>query len=109
MSLPSDLPAVRAEQRNEHPHQHPDPHEQPPHPHHRHGLLGSFLVPFTVVLFVIERVTGSVSTMQLIVAFFVGGILGVLGASLLEADLRAGAGLYIVVGFVEEFVKGVLL
>ena len=140
MSLPSDLPAVRAEQRNEHPH--PDPHEQPPHPHHRHGwwwktlltgfvlwvvtiivtfstlntnlvptiiLLGSFLVPFTVVLFVIERVTGSVSTMQLIVAFFVGGILGVLGASLLEADLRAGAGLYIVVGFVEEFVKGVLL
>jgi RsiW-degrading membrane proteinase PrsW (M82 family) len=72
-------------------------------------LLGSFLVPFTVVLFVIERVTGSVSTMQLIVAFFVGGILGVLGASLLEADLRGGPGLYIAVGFVEEFVKGVLL
>ncbi|WP_144711295.1 PrsW family intramembrane metalloprotease [Curtobacterium pusillum] len=72
-------------------------------------LLGSFLVPFTVVLFVIERVTGSVSTMQLVVAFFVGGILGVLGASLLEADLRPGAGLYLVVGFVEEFVKGVLL
>ncbi|SDQ05817.1 Membrane proteinase PrsW, cleaves anti-sigma factor RsiW, M82 family [Curtobacterium sp. UNCCL20] len=72
-------------------------------------LLGSFLVPFTVVLFVIERVTGSVSTMQLIVAFFVGGILGVLGASLLEADLQSGAAVYVVVGFVEEFVKGVLL
>lgn len=72
-------------------------------------LLGSFLVPFTVVLFVIERVTGTVSTLQLVVAFFVGGILGVLGASLLEADLRAGPALYLVVGFVEEFVKGVLL
>lgn len=72
-------------------------------------LLGSFLVPFTVVLFVIERVTGTVSTMQLVVAFFVGGILGVLGASLLEADLRAGAAVYVAVGFVEEFVKGVLL
>ena len=72
-------------------------------------LLGSFLVPFTVVLFVIERVTGTVSTMQLVTAFFVGGILGVLGASLLESDLRQGALIYVVVGFVEEFVKGVLL
>jgi RsiW-degrading membrane proteinase PrsW (M82 family) len=72
-------------------------------------LLGSFLVPFTVVLFVIERVTGTISTMQLVTAFFVGGILGVLGASLLESDLRQGALVYVVVGFVEEFVKGVLL
>ncbi|PYY31658.1 PrsW family intramembrane metalloprotease [Curtobacterium sp. MCPF17_011] len=72
-------------------------------------LIGSFLVPFTVVLFVIERVTGTVSTMQLITAFFVGGVLGVLGASLLESDLRPGAGLYLLVGFVEELVKGVLL
>ncbi|MEV7931967.1 PrsW family glutamic-type intramembrane protease [Curtobacterium sp. NPDC089185] len=72
-------------------------------------LLGSFLVPFTVVLFVIERVTGTVSTLQLVTAFFVGGILGVLGASLLEADLRQGAFIYVVVGFVEEFVKAVLL
>ena len=72
-------------------------------------LLGSFLVPFTVVLFVIERVVGTISTMQLVTAFFVGGILGVLGASLLEADLRQGAFIYVVVGFVEEFVKGVLL
>lgn len=72
-------------------------------------LLGSFLVPFTVVLFVIERVTGTVSTLQLVTAFFVGGILGVLGASLLESDLRQGAALYLLVGFVEEFVKGVLL
>ncbi|OIH97862.1 PrsW family intramembrane metalloprotease [Curtobacterium sp. MCBA15_001] len=72
-------------------------------------LLGSFLVPFTVVLFVIERVTGTVSTMQLVTAFFVGGILGVLGASLLESDLRQGALTYLGVGLAEEFVKGVLL
>ncbi|WIB59736.1 PrsW family glutamic-type intramembrane protease [Curtobacterium sp. MCLR17_007] len=72
-------------------------------------LLGSFLVPFTVVLFVIERVTGTVSTMQLVTAFFVGGILGVLGASLLESDLRQGALIYLLVGLAEEFVKGVLL
>jgi RsiW-degrading membrane proteinase PrsW (M82 family) len=72
-------------------------------------LLGSFLVPFTVVLFVIERVTGTVSTMQLVTAFFVGGVLGVLGASLLESDLRPGATLYLLVGFVEELVKGLLL
>ena len=72
-------------------------------------LIGSFLVPFTVVLFVIERVTGTISTMQLVTAFFVGGVLGVLGASLLESDLRPGAGLYLLVGFVEELVKGVLL
>ncbi|MGU3412041.1 PrsW family intramembrane metalloprotease [Microbacterium sp. M1A1_1b] len=72
-------------------------------------LLGSFLVPFTVVLFVIERVTGTVSTMQLVTAFFVGGILGVLGASLLESNLRQGALVYLAVGLAEELVKGVLL
>lgn len=72
-------------------------------------LLGSFLVPFCVVLFVIERVTGSISTLQLVLAFFVGGIFGVLGASLLEADLHESFWVYGLVGLIEEFVKGVLL
>lgn len=72
-------------------------------------LLGSFLVPFTVVLFVIERVTGTISTLQLILAFFVGGIFGVLGASLLEADLTQSLWVYGLVGLIEEFVKGLLL
>ncbi|MFK3669395.1 PrsW family intramembrane metalloprotease [Leifsonia aquatica] len=72
-------------------------------------LLGSFLVPFCVVLFVIERVTGTISTLQLILAFFVGGIFGVLGASLLEADLRQTFWVYALVGLIEEFVKGALL
>ncbi|TXN31874.1 PrsW family intramembrane metalloprotease [Lacisediminihabitans profunda] len=72
-------------------------------------LLGSFLVPFAVVLFVIERVTGSISSLQLILAFFFGGILGVLGASLLEADLTANWWSYALVGLIEEAVKGILL
>jgi len=72
-------------------------------------LLGSFLVPFCVVLFAIERVTGSISTLQLILAFFVGGIFGVLGASLLEADLHQSFWVYGLVGLIEEFVKVVLL
>jgi protease PrsW len=72
-------------------------------------LLGSFLVPFCVVLFVIERVTGSISTLQLILAFFVGGIFGVLGASLLEADLQQTFWMFVLVGLIEEFVKGAIL
>jgi RsiW-degrading membrane proteinase PrsW (M82 family) len=72
-------------------------------------LLGSFLVPFCVVLFVIERVAGSISTLQVILAFFVGGILGVLGASLLEAELQQTFWVFVLVGLIEEFVKGVLL
>jgi protease PrsW len=72
-------------------------------------LLGSFLVPFSVVLFVAERINGSFSVTQLMVAFFVGGVLGVLGASLLEANLQQTVWTLLVVGFVEELVKGVLL
>lgn len=68
-------------------------------------LLGSFLVPFCVVLFVVERVTGSVSALQLMLAFFIGGIFGVLGASLLEADLHQTLWIYVLVGLIEEFVK----
>ncbi|HEY2642338.1 MAG TPA: PrsW family glutamic-type intramembrane protease [Galbitalea sp.] len=72
-------------------------------------LLGSFLVPFCVVLFVVERVQGNISTMQLILAFFVGGIFGVLGASLLEANLGQSLAVFFLVGLIEEFVKGVIL
>jgi RsiW-degrading membrane proteinase PrsW (M82 family) len=72
-------------------------------------LLGSFLVPFSVVLFAIERVTGNISSLQLVLAFFVGGILGVLGASLLEVNLHQSYWLYLAVGLIEEFVKAILL
>lgn len=72
-------------------------------------LLGSFLVPFCVVLFALERVPASVGTMRLVMAFFVGGIIGVLGASVLETSLRPSAGMYVGVGFIEELAKGVVL
>ena len=73
-------------------------------------LLGSFLVPFSVVLFAAERVSTTFPTASLMIAFFVGGVLGVLGASVLEAPLTAGGiGGFMVVGFIEELVKAVLL
>jgi RsiW-degrading membrane proteinase PrsW (M82 family) len=72
-------------------------------------LIGSFLVPFSVVLFVAERISSSITVTHLMVAFFVSGVSGILGASLLEASLNPSVWLYLVVGFIEEFVKGVLL
>jgi RsiW-degrading membrane proteinase PrsW (M82 family) len=72
-------------------------------------LLGSFLVPFSVVLFATERVSGSLVPVQLFLAFFVGGVFGVLGASVLESDLHSTPWIYFRVGFIEEFVKVVIL
>jgi RsiW-degrading membrane proteinase PrsW (M82 family) len=72
-------------------------------------LLGSFVVPFSVVLFAAERVNGSFTGTQLMVAFFVSGVLGVLGASLLEVHLSQDLFTFLAVGFIEELVKGVLL
>jgi RsiW-degrading membrane proteinase PrsW (M82 family) len=72
-------------------------------------LIGSFLVPFSVVLFAAERISGSYSGTQLMLAFFVSGVLGVLGASLLEANLSASVWMFLAVGFVEELVKAALL
>jgi RsiW-degrading membrane proteinase PrsW (M82 family) len=71
-------------------------------------LLGSFLIPFVVTLFAAERIRG-INALQLVLAFAVEGICGVLGASLLEADLRASVWMFIVVGFIEELVKGAIL
>src|SRR3954471_12455342 len=72
-------------------------------------LLGSFLVPLTVMLFAAERVPGNITSTGLMLAFFVGGIFGVLGASLLEAHLRVSFPGLLAVGFIEEFVKAVIL
>jgi RsiW-degrading membrane proteinase PrsW (M82 family) len=72
-------------------------------------LLGSFLVPFCMVLFAVERLRGNVTALQLILAFFASGIAGVLGASLLEAHLHQSLGLYLLVGLIEELVKACIL
>ncbi|GAA2754541.1 PrsW family intramembrane metalloprotease [Amnibacterium kyonggiense] len=73
-------------------------------------LLGSFLVPFSVVLFAAERISTAFPVTSLMLAFFVGGVLGVLGASVLEAPLASGGlGGFLLVGLIEELVKGVLV
>ncbi|WP_232818978.1 PrsW family intramembrane metalloprotease [Homoserinimonas sp. OAct 916] len=72
-------------------------------------LLGSFLIPFCVMLFVLERIGGNISKLHVIIAFFIGGICGVLGASLLEAKLTSSLYSYLGVGFIEEFIKALLL
>jgi len=50
-------------------------------------LLGSFLVPVTFVVYAFERHADQVLTTQRIfIAFLYGGAVGVLGASVLEAE-----------------------
>ncbi|MDO5743480.1 MAG: PrsW family glutamic-type intramembrane protease [Micrococcaceae bacterium] len=68
-------------------------------------LLGSFLVPFVVVLYVGARQEATLSPVRLFSAFFIGGIFGVLGASLLEAEIGSSLVLFVLVGFIEEFIK----
>jgi protease PrsW len=71
-------------------------------------LLGSFLVPVTFVVYAFERLADQVVTAQLIFSAFVyGGVLGVLGASVLEAAFlgRPSAFTYLGVGLIEEAVK----
>ncbi|WP_037362316.1 PrsW family intramembrane metalloprotease [Amycolatopsis orientalis] len=70
-------------------------------------LLGSFLVPVTFVAWAFgRRHSGEVTAELLLNTFITGGVLGVLGASLLETYLlHPSPGLFFGVGLVEEAVK----
>lgn len=70
-------------------------------------LLGSFLVPATFVAWAFERRHSGEITGELVFrTFVVGGVLGVLGASVLEAYLlHPSPWLYLEVGAIEEAVK----
>jgi protease PrsW len=70
-------------------------------------LLGSFLVPVTFVAWAYERRdTGELSTGLMLSTFITGGVLGVLGASVLESYLlRPSPWLFFSVGLIEEAVK----
>jgi protease PrsW len=70
-------------------------------------LLGSFLVPVTFVTYASARADQVVTAQQILTAFVYGGVLGVLGASLLEAEFLSSpsAGTYVYVGLIEEAVK----
>jgi RsiW-degrading membrane proteinase PrsW (M82 family) len=74
-------------------------------------LLGSFLVPVTAVVWYLDHdPSPELSPQRILTAFIIAGVLGVLGASLLEYFLvRAGAFGFLEVGLIEEFVKAVLI
>jgi RsiW-degrading membrane proteinase PrsW (M82 family) len=70
-------------------------------------LLGSFLVPVAFVVYAFGRADQVVTAQRIFTAFIYGGVLGVLGASVLEAALlRQPSGpAYLGVGLIEEAVK----
>jgi protease PrsW len=70
-------------------------------------LLGSFLVPVTFVVYAFERADQVVTAQRIFAAFVYGGVLGVLGASVLEAAFltQPSVATYLGVGLVEEAVK----
>jgi RsiW-degrading membrane proteinase PrsW (M82 family) len=70
-------------------------------------LLGSFLVPVTFVVWAFERRdTGELTPTLVFSTFLTGGVLGVLGASVLESYLlRPSPWLFAGVGLIEEAVK----
>jgi RsiW-degrading membrane proteinase PrsW (M82 family) len=70
-------------------------------------LIGSFLIPVTFVVYAFGRTDGVVTAQRIFTAFVYGGVLGVLGASILEAALlgQPSAPGYVGVGLIEEAVK----
>jgi len=70
-------------------------------------LLGSFLVPVTFATYAFERADQVVTAQRIFAAFVYGGVLGVLGASVLEAAFltQPSVATYLGVGLVEEAVK----
>jgi len=74
-------------------------------------LLGSFLVPITAVVWYLDHdPSPALSPRRIVTAFLIGGVMGVLGASLLEYWLvRSGLIGAFEVGLIEEFVKGVFV
>lgn len=70
-------------------------------------LIGSFLVPVTFVSFAFSRADDVLHPQLIFTTFVVGGVLGVLGASVLEATfLNSASGpSWVVVGLIEEGVK----
>ena len=69
-------------------------------------LLGSFLVPATVVIRVYERYAADLGPDRILTCFGLGGVIGVLGASVLESYLLSpSVWMYVGVGLIEEAVK----
>ncbi len=74
-------------------------------------VLGSFLIPATVVMFALSRAgEGHLTGEVLLMGFLAGGTVGVVASALTETYLLPSAqGTFIVVGLVEESAKGLVL
>jgi protease PrsW len=74
-------------------------------------MLGSFLIPVTAVVWYLDHdPSPALSPRRVVSAFIIGGVVGVLGASILEYWLVAiGLMGTLPVGLIEEFVKGALI
>src|SRR4029450_3280756 len=70
-------------------------------------LLGSFLVPVAFVTYAFGHADQVVIAQRIFTAFVYGGVLGVLGASVLEASFlkQPSVATYLGVGLIEEAVK----
>jgi RsiW-degrading membrane proteinase PrsW (M82 family) len=70
-------------------------------------LLGSFLVPVTFVVYAFGRTDGVITAQRVFTAFIGGGVLGVLGTSILESALLRQPSVlsYVGVGLIEEAIK----
>jgi protease PrsW len=70
-------------------------------------LLGSFLIPVTFVTYAVGRADRILTAQRIFTAFVYGGLLGVLGASVLEGAFlqQPSPFTYLWVGLIEEAVK----
>jgi RsiW-degrading membrane proteinase PrsW (M82 family) len=70
-------------------------------------LLGSFLVPVTFATYAFEHADQVLTAQRIFAAFVYGGVLGVLGASVLETAFlkQPSVATYLGVGLIEEAVK----
>jgi len=74
-------------------------------------LLGSFMIPVTAVVWYLDHdPSPALSPRRILSAFIIGGVVGILAASILEYWL-VGIGVLgsLEVGLIEEFVKGVFI
>ena len=74
-------------------------------------IVGSFLVPVTIVAFALShRPAGYLTTDEVVLGFFAAGTLAVITSALLETYLLpASRGTFIAVGLFEELAKGAIL
>jgi RsiW-degrading membrane proteinase PrsW (M82 family) len=74
-------------------------------------LVGAFLVPVTFVAYAFQHADAVLSAQKIFSAFLYGGVMGVLGASVLEAAFVHNTSMtgFLGVGFIEEGVKLIVL